>query len=877
MDQQYTNLRRNVSLLGECLGATIEHALGSELLEKVEQIRHLAKASRSGDHQARDALINTLKALSNEELLPVCRAFNHFLNLANVAEQYHTTSKAGSPEGAFETIESTIKDLADRVEKEECSQEDAIQALSTLQIELVLTAHPTEVTRRTIISKHVELSDCLKELESLECTGVERDTILARIAQLICQAWHTNEIRDKRPTPLEEAKWGFAVVENSLWHAIPQFVGELGKMAQQYLGIHLPQSFSPVKLASWMGGDRDGNPNVTATVTQSVLDHGRWMALDLYYRDLDKLSAELSMSGASKVLLAQTGETSEPYRALLKNLKLDVRETIDFLESKIKGTPTSCRDKIKFTAQLREPLLVCFNSLNELGMEVVANGLLLDVLRRLNCFGVNLCQLDIRQDSARHTEVLSELTRYLGVGDYAQWSEQDKQAFLLSELSSRRPIIPKHWRPNESVKEVIDTFDVIAQQDSAALGIYIISMAQYASDVLAVQLLLKESGVGFNFPVAPLFETLDDLNRADKVMTELFSSSWYKGHLSHQQYVMIGYSDSAKDAGMMAAGWAQYRAMESLIELGDKHGIKMKLFHGRGGTIGRGGAPARQALRSQPPGSLKHGLRVTEQGEMIRFKFGLSPVAIQSLSLYASAIIENNLFPPPKPKSQWREAMDMLSEASCERYRQYVRNTPDFVSYFRSATPEIELAKLPLGSRPAKRNPKGGIESLRAIPWIFAWSQNRLMLPAWLGANEGIKAVLNLGGESLIEEMSELWPFFRTRIEMLEMVFCKADLWLTEYYDERLVPKELQIIGEKLRAELKETMDEVLRLAPKGSLLSAQPWIKESIALRNPYTDPLNLLQVELLKRTRAADDQNLDSALMITMMGIAAGLRNTG
>ncbi|KZN69284.1 phosphoenolpyruvate carboxylase [Pseudoalteromonas luteoviolacea] len=877
MDQQYTNLRRNVSLLGECLGATIEHAQGEKVLEKVEQIRHLAKASRSGDHQARQTLIETLKALSNEELLPVCRAFNHFLNLANVADQYHTVSKSGSPEGPFATIEGTLKTLKVRVEKGECSLEDAMGVIEALEIELVLTAHPTEVTRRTIISKHVELSDCLKQLENNDTDSIERESILSRVAQLICQAWHTNEIRDKRPTPLEEAKWGFAVVENSLWHAIPQFVDNLTKLVNQYLHVDLPLNYSPLKLASWMGGDRDGNPNVTAEVTQSVLDHGRWMALDLYYRDLDKLSAELSMSEANETLLEMTNGSSEPYRQLLKSLKSDLRETINHLEDKIKGLPSSSSDKIRFTDQLRAPLLVCFNSLNEQGMEVIAKGLLQDVLRRLDCFGVHLCKLDIRQDSARHTEVLSELTRYLGIGDYAQWSEADKQAFLLSELSSRRPIIPKQWQPSEAAQEVINTFETIAAQDRAALGIYVISMARNASDVLAVQLLLKESGVRFNLPVAPLFETLDDLNRAPEVMKALLSSSWYKGHLAHQQYIMIGYSDSAKDAGMMAAGWAQYRAMESLISLGEQHNIKMKLFHGRGGTIGRGGAPAQQALRSQPPGSLKHGLRVTEQGEMIRFKFGLPNVAIQSLSLYASAIVENNLFPPPTPKSQWREAMELLSKASCEQYRKYVRNTPDFVPYFRSATPEIELAKLPLGSRPAKRNPKGGIESLRAIPWIFAWSQNRLMLPAWLGANEGIKAVLNLGGEALIEEMSDLWPFFRTRLEMLEMVFCKADLWLTEYYDERLVPDELRPIGEKLRIELKETMEGVKRLAPKGSLLSAQPWVKESIKLRNPYTDPLNLLQVELLKRTRADEDQKLDSALMITMMGIAAGLRNTG
>ncbi|TMP31791.1 phosphoenolpyruvate carboxylase [Pseudoalteromonas rubra] len=877
MQQQYTELKRNVSLLGELLGTTIAHSQGTEVLEKVELIRHLAKSSRSGDVQARETLIETLQSLPDEELLPVCRAFSHFLNLANVAEQQHTISDAGCPQGPFDTLQTTLSEVTAKVTKGDTDLQTVTSVIENLSIELVLTAHPTEVTRRTLISKHVELSECLSELADCQDSSLCRTEVISRIEQLICQAWHTNEIRNKRPTPLEEAKWGFAVIENSLWDAVPKFTRTLTHLAEGQLGISLPEDYAPVSLASWMGGDRDGNPNVTAEVTQSVLDHGRWMALDLYYRDLDVLSSELSMAPANEELRKLTGEHAEPYRALLKQLKADVNETILALEHKIKSLPSSHQDKIRSTEQLMAPLTVCYRSLTECGMEVVANGMLLDVMHRLRCFGVQLCKLDIRQDSGRHCDVLSEVTRYLGLGDYAQWSEQDKQAFLLSELSSRRPLLPKHWQPSEEVQEVLDTFAVIAKQDRAALGIYIISMAREASDVLAVELLLQESGCPFKLPVAPLFETLDDLNHAQVVMQQLFDSSWYKGHVGQQQYVMIGYSDSAKDAGMMAAGWAQYLAMEQLIDVGEKYQVEMHLFHGRGGTIGRGGAPAAQALRSQPPGSLSHGLRVTEQGEMIRFKFGLTPVAIQSLSLYASAIIENNLYPPPQPKSDWRDAMALLSEQSCKQYRDFVRGNADFVSYFRAATPEIELAKLPLGSRPAKRKPQGGIESLRAIPWIFAWSQNRLMLPAWLGALAGIQSVVKEHGESLLGEMSEQWPFFRTRLEMLEMVFCKTDLWLSEYYDARLVPAPLQPLGKLLRSELKEATQFIEKYAPKGSLLSAQPWIRESIALRNPYTDPLNVLQVELLKRTRDKANPDLDSALMITMMGIAAGIRNTG
>ncbi|BBN83431.1 phosphoenolpyruvate carboxylase [Pseudoalteromonas sp. A25] len=877
MTEQYQTLRTNVSMLGELLGKTIKQAQGQKVLDKVEQIRKLSKSSRNGNEQDRALLIDTLHGLTDEELLPVARAFNHFLNLANVAEQFHTISKQGAPDGMLSTLKSTLTQLKANVDDGSLNLNQVAQVIANLKMDLVLTAHPTEVTRRTIISKHVELSECLEALELHVLDDHHQAYLLDRIEQLICQAWHTNDIRGKRPTPLDEAKWGFAVIENSLWHAVPEFIRQFHSYSEEILALKLPEDFSPVAFTSWMGGDRDGNPFVTAQITQTVLDHGRWMALDLYYRDLDKLGAELSMHCASDELKEYVSEQSEPYRYLLKLLKAQVSETIFALEHKIKNEPTKKQDKITQVSQLKAPLELIYRSLCNVNMHVIANGLLLDVIRRLNCFGINLCKLDIRQDSARHTEVFSELTGYLGLGKYADWSEQDKQAFLLAELNSRRPLIPKHWQPSSNVQEVLDTFAVIANQDEHALGIYIISMAQNASDVLAVELLLQESGCKFKLPVAPLFETLDDLNRSAQVMTELFAQSWYRQHINRKQFVMIGYSDSAKDAGMMAAGWAQYSAMEKLVDICEQQDIELILFHGRGGTIGRGGAPAAQALRSQPPGSLKNGLRVTEQGEMIRFKFGLPKVAIQSLAIYSGAIIESNLLPPPQPEASWQEVMELISSASCEHYRSIVRENPQFVPYFRMATPEVELAKLPLGSRPAKRNPNGGVESLRAIPWIFAWSQNRLMLPAWLGALQGLSAAVETYSEQTLKEMSERWPFFRTRLEMLEMVFCKADSWLSEHYEKGLVDDDYKPLGKKLRDELSQARDLVQRLAPDSTLLSAQPWIKESIALRNPYTDPLNVLQVELLNRARSGHSDDIDNALMITMTGIAAGMRNTG
>lgn len=881
MSEQYAALRGNVNLLGQLLGQTIKDAQGQAILDKVEEIRALSKSSRSGNEDDRQALIDVLHALSDEELLPVARSFNHFLNLANVAEQFHTVSRFNDVGlGQQNPLTQTLKTLVTKAEQGQLDSNHLAETLSKLHINLVLTAHPTEVTRRTIINKHVELSDCLASLERKDNLPLERDAILNRIEQLISQAWHTDDIRRSRPTPVDEAKWGYAVIENSLWHAVPRFLREFSANVKEQLSLELPKDYSPIEFTSWMGGDRDGNPFVTSQVTAEVLDHGRWMALNLYIQDLKTLCAELSMSDASDELIELAGQDFEPYRAVIKKLKNQVAETVAHLGAKIKNKRSDSQDLITDINQLKHPVEVCYRSLLKCNMKVVADGLLLDLLYRINSFGLRLAKLDVRQDSSRHSDVFSELTRYLGLGDYNQWQEQDKQAFLLTELNSRRPLIPKHWQPSPDVQEVLDTFDVIAKQDEQTFGLYIISMARTASDILAVQLLLKESGCSFDLPVAPLFETLDDLNAGSDVITTLLDNVWYRGHIKNTQNVMIGYSDSAKDAGMMAAGWAQYEAMDKLVQLADERGIELILFHGRGGTVGRGGAPAAQALHSQPPGSLKGGLRVTEQGEMIRFKFGLPDVALQSLNIYAGAVLQSNLLPPPEPKPQWREVMKLISEGSCEHYRNVVRHDENFVPYFRMATPELELSKLPLGSRPAKRNPNGGVESLRAIPWIFAWSQNRLMLPAWLGALTGLKAALNKYGAETLNEMSLQWPFFRSRLEMLEMVFSKADCWLSEHYDNALVEDMYKPLGVTLRKELQEAISLVQSLSPQKSLLAEQPWIKESISLRNPYTDPLNLLQVELLRRARSEEKRNegdIDNALMITMTGIAAGMRNTG
>jgi phosphoenolpyruvate carboxylase len=872
-------LREDVHQMGELLGQTIRAHLGDAFLERIERIRLGAKQSRRTAQDTHGSLLAALHDLPDDQLLPVCRAFNQFLNLANIAEQYHRIRRRGDQDPIpFE--QRCVPELLQRLTDNGMGADEIRRQVEGLDIELVLTAHPTEVARRTLIQKYDGIAAALARRDHDDLSAAERTEVHTDLARLISEAWHTDEIRRARPTPVDEAKWGFAVIENSLWQALPRFLRQLDADLHSATGEHLGLRSVPVKIASWMGGDRDGNPNVTAVITREVLLLGRWMAADLYLRDVEALASQLSMEAASDELLARTGPADEPYRVLLKQLRVRLLATRSWAQAALTEDLPAPDDCLQHLDDLREPLECCYQSLCSKGMELIANGQLLDTLRRVTAFGIGLVRLDIRQDATRHAEALSELTDYLGLGRYGDWDEDRRCAFLLEELHSRRPLLPVDWEPGAGTEEVLATCRVVAAQPAELLGSYVISMAARASDVLAVKLLLKMVGLRRPMRVAPLFETLDDLDNAAPVIERLLSLPGYRSLIGDEQEVMIGYSDSAKDAGALAAGWAQYRAQEALVEVCQRMGVRLRLFHGRGGTVGRGGAPAHMAILSQPPGSVQGQFRVTEQGEMIRFKYGLPEIAVQSLQLYTSAVLEATLLPPPAPAPAWRDCMQRLADRSVSIYRGVVRDEPTFVDYFRQATPEQELARLPLGSRPAKRRTQGGIETLRAIPWIFAWTQTRMMLPAWLGAGQALAEALEQGEGEQLQEMMAGWPFFLARIEMLEMVLSKADGNIARFYEERLADPALWPLGERLRTALAEAIRIVLELRGTTELLAHNRALAESVAVRNPYTDPLHLLQAELLGRTRTlgnALDERLERALLVTVAGIAAGMRNTG
>jgi phosphoenolpyruvate carboxylase len=753
------------------------------------------------------------------------------------------------------------------------------EALSTLRIELVLTAHPTEVSRRTLIHKYNRIAAGLEERDRPDLTVPEREELVDALRREIAAAWETDEVRQTRPTPLDEVRSGLIVFEQSLWQAIPRYVRGVDRALQASTGRGLPLDAAPVRFGSWMGGDRDGNPNVTPEVTREACLLARWVAADLYLKEINALRDELSMHSASAELRARVGEAREPYRAFLRDVRGRLMATRQWIEAALAGSGGPPPSEAYMEAEpLAAPLRLCYDSLVATGDGIIAAGRLTDLLRRIAAFGVTLARLDIRQEAGRHTQALDAITRALGIGAYAEWDEDARIAFLEREIASARPLIPREFDPAPAVRDVLDTFRAMATIHRESLGAYVITMAQRTSDVLAVVLLQKEYGVRPGLRVVPLFETAADLERAPRVLERLLSIDVYRSRIADRQEVMVGYSDSAKDVGRLTAGWELFKAQEAIGATCARLGVHVTLFHGRGGSVGRGGGPTYLALQSQPPGSIQGELRVTEQGEMIQALFGLPDIALRTLEVYTSGTVESWLVPPAPPRPEWRRTMEALSRDACRVYRQYVYEESSFLDYFQASTPQRELSGLNIGSRPARRGAQEGLGSLRAIPWQFAWTQTRLLLASWLGVDEALERAIERGEGDELRCMYREWTHFRSVMDLMEMVLAKADPRIAREYDRQLVPPALRALGEDLRNRLERAGRALLSVTGHEELLEDNPVLRRSISVRNPYVDPINLLQVDLLRRLRNGDtDPRLSHALMVTVNGIAAGMRNTG
>lgn len=867
-------LRDDIRLLGDLLGRTLKAQEGEALFERVEQVRALAKGGRAGSDEDFEKLTQLLESCSTRDALLIARAFSHFLNLANIAEQHHRGRRRReyqrdpkSPPQPGSCQEVFARLMANGIEPEALHR-----TLASMRIELVLTAHPTEVARRTLLQKYGRIAAALERNDRPDLTPMEKEQIVEDLLREITAAWETDEVRQERPSPLDEVKGGLYVFEQTLWDALPRFLRTVDRVLAQHTGKSLPLDAAPMRFGSWIGGDRDGNPSVTPKVTVEACLLSRWMAAELYEQEIERLRSELSITECSAELRQRVGRTREPYRELLRGLPERLQQTRLAIEERLRGGDPI--GKLVTRDELEDTLTLCHRSLVETGNEILAGGRLTDVLRRLRCFGATLVRLDIRQEAARHARLLSALT----AGEYEQWDEPQRYQFLLERLQSTDSPIIEPTDLDEEDRDVLETFKAVASIDRDSLGAYVITMASRPSDVLAVALLQRAAGVAEPLRIVPLFEQIADLRGAASTMRTLFETHWYRRFIDGRQEVMLGYSDSAKEAGRLAAGWELYRAQEALVALAREEQIELTLFHGRGGSVGRGGGPTYLAIQSQPPGSVQGRLRATVQGEMIQVKFGLPDVALRNLEIYTTATLDATLSAPPPPRTEWRARLDQLSEASRAGYRRVVYENPDFVPYFRAATPEPELAELNIGSRPVRR--RGGsssVESLRAIPWQFAWTQTRLLLPSWLGFDDALEFAATHGMEKEVRAMVQQWPFFHSTLDLVEMVLAKADARIAARYDALLVPPQLRPIGQDLRRRLHRTIDLVLRISGHGQLLEDNPVLRRTIEVRNPYVDPINLVQAELLRRYRAGSDDAIRQAILVTVNGIAAGMRNTG
>jgi phosphoenolpyruvate carboxylase len=899
MSDPHQPLRDDVRLLGERLGDVLKHHEGPELFALVEEVRALSKSAHAGSDEAFDRLADLLRDVPIGTAFRVARAFAHFLTLANIAEQHHRIRRRrdhardahGRPQ------RGSSEDTFTRLLAVGVSAEVLARAARSIRVELVLTAHPTEIVRRTLLQKHHRIAAVLSWLDRPDLTAPERQDALDALQREIEAVWQTDEVRRERVSPLDEVRAGLVVFEESLWDGVPRYMRALDRAMRAATGTCLPLDAAPIRFGSWIGGDRDGNPTVTPEVTRQATWLARWSAANLYLRDIRALRAELSLTAASDELRARVGDAHEPYRALLAGVRDRLAATRAWAETALASEPSEQRDAggaapYLDARDLLEPLDLCHRSLEATGNALIASGQLTDILRRVAAFGLTLARLDIRQEASRHAEAIEWIARRRGWGPYETQPEDARVALLVRELTSGKttladlpadePVTPDTG--DSRVRDVLETFRVAASLHPESLGAYVITMASRPSDVLAVELLQKIGGQARPQRVVPLFETTDDLRRAGETIDALLRVPWYRARTGGHQEVMVGYSDSAKDAGRFAAAWILYRAQEEIVAACQRHGVRVTLFHGRGGSIGRGGGPTYLAIQSQPPRTLAQpvsdtaSVRITEQGETIEAKFGLVDIAVRTLEVYTSAMLEATVAPQAAPRDEWRAIMDRLAGEARTAYRAVVYDTPEFLDYFHSATPVPELAAINIGSRPARRPgataSSGGVESLRAIPWQFAWTQTRLLLPSWLGVDAAITA----SALARLREMYAGWPFFRSTLDLIAIALAEADPRIAAQYD-RLVPAVQRPLGAMLRERCRRAADAVLAVMNERDLLHDNPVLRRSIDVRNPYVDPINLVQIELLRRMRsgAAADPQLQHAFVVTANGIAAGMRNTG
>ena len=881
-------LREDIRLLGTFLGRVIKDQEGPAFFKIVEKLRLLSKNTLLDKNKSKVFLkiSKEVKKLSPEKTFKITRAFSHILNLMNLAESLDASRKLNEYENPFFKSKNQnlfIEDIIEGLFKNKNISNNKIYDLATkLDIGIVLTAHPTEVKRRTLIQKYANLISIMEQRHLYKKYPSKIIELDRKLYSEIAIIWKTDELKRIKPSPLDEARWGLAVIEDSLWDTIPKVYKRLNDIFRKNLNKDLPRNFNPIQFGSWMGGDRDGNPNVTAEVTKKVILFSRWQAAKLYEKELTQLIQDLSMETCSPAISRVTGKSFEPYRVYLRPLRDKVRSTHQLIEAHINNNkPLDEKKLLQNKYEIINPLREVRSSLNKNKGQHIANADLLDLIRRVRCFGINLARLDIRQESDRHEKLLNEIFKKKNKINFSSLSEVKKIKLLNKNIKQGKSFVDKINIRDKENKEVWNTFKQIAKEPEQCLGAYVISMTSTASDILSVYFLQMQAQTKNLLRVVPLFETLDDLKNANRVMTNLFKLPWYRKMIKLKQEVMIGYSDSSKDAGKLSASWHQYKLQEQLRNLAKKYKIDLVFFHGRGGSPGRGGGPIQATLKSQPSGTVNGKIRITDQGEVIQQKYGYKPLAEYNLCSYIGAVMDATLNPPPRSKTNWRELIQKMSEISTSSYRKYLNQSEDFIRYFKTVTPHKSLGKLAIGSRPTKRKNVDNIQSLRAIPWVFAWTQIRLMLPAWLGTTEALRYGSIKKFKRTMTDMERNWPYFVSTMDILDMVISKVDPEISVIYENNLADTSLKRIGKKLRFQFEALVKLHNKITPK-EVVKERKEFRKSLFIRNNYTEMLNILQANVMnkltnKKYKNLDKKFLDDALMTSIAGISAAMKNTG